>query len=219
MGLDNTLRPVRLRPGQRCIVPPGKMEFRGTIQGGYQGEDIRISPRTEDSLPPHVSITEAEVLSDCSVRLVLSNRSKKDAEITDYNILAELVSSDSSRKLAAIVGPSSEETVVVGGIETVGLIDSGSQVTTMSMSFYKSHFTSQPIRKLEEEFCIMGAGGQKVPYMGYISVPLTLPVQWAGTDKAVETMILICPDTPLSGRVPIIVGTNAFRLLSSKTKG
>ena len=129
------------------------------------------------------------------------------------------MSNDSSRQLAAIVGPSSEEAVVVGGIETVGLIDSGSQVTPMSVSFYKSHFTSQPIRKLEEKFCIMGAGGQKVPYMGYISVPLTLPIQWAGTDKAAETMILICPDTPLSSWVPIIVGTNTFRLLSSQTKG
>ena len=76
------------------------------------------------------------------------------------------------------------------------------------------------IRQLEEgAFKVEGASGQSVPYDGFVNIRLRLPETTVGTREEIDTWALICPDTGFSKRVPLIVGTNTFSLLSSQCFG
>ena len=56
------------------------------------------------------------------------------------------------------------------------LIDTGSQVTTISKSFLEEHLDLLPVYPVTEVIRIRGAGGQDVPFLGYIEARLTLQI-------------------------------------------
>ena len=89
------------------------------------------------------------------------------------------------------------------------LIDTGSQVTTLSMSFYKSKLQNVKLHDLDESLRIEAANGQPIPYAGYIEVDIELPGSLPGDAKMVAP-ILIVNDTPYNKRVPLIIGTNVI---------
>ena len=63
-----------------------------------------------------------------------------------------------------------------------------------------------------------GAGGQNVPYDGFVQVKMKFPNAVVGTSEEVEMWALVCPDSSYTLKVPIIVGTNTFRSLAQLCK-
>lgn len=53
--------------------------------------------------------------------------------------------------------------------------DTGSQVTTIPVSFYNQHFVDQHAIPLCDLLQVEGAKGQAVPYLGYVEMVVTFP--------------------------------------------
>ena len=166
-----------------------------------------------------VSVEKAEVLNDSVVKLVVKNNGCRQIKLDSTGVVAELMFngaswSEEKRGIEALVGPSYESPIEVNGIQTKCLLDSGSQVTVIAVSFYQQYLAEFPIQKLDHELVVIGAGVQRVPFLGCITLPVSLPKGIVGTDQLVETVALVGPDTEYSKKVPVIVGTNTFRALA-----
>lgn len=216
------LHPVRLMSNMVMAIPPQQScEFWGHVNT-TPNSPIKIVPRSQDWLPANIRVRSAEVFAqpfrDPQVRVVVDNTSKRQTvKLSSHDILAELHlmgCGDPNLTLEALVGPSCESSVQVNGIVTKGLLDSGSQVTVMSESFYREHCKHQPLEQPDFALEITGAGGQPVPYLGCVQCTVKLPAEVGGTAKSVDTFAVVCPDTKFAARVPIIVGTNTLRTLS-----
>ena len=209
---------VRLRSGLLVCLDPGQhMELRGPVHGVSHPANISVKPR-DDCLPHGVSVEKSELV-DTEVRLLLRNNGCRQVRLN--NVLAELEVSSMDRdggveqsQIDALVGPSCESPMEINGIQTRCLLDSGSQVTVVSAGFYGQHLSDFPLYEIPRDLVVTGAGGQRVPYEGYVVVPVSLPRAVVGTSKVVHTMVLVGPNTVYSRQVPVIVGTNTFRLLA-----
>lgn len=112
-----------------------------------------------------------------------------------------------------LVGSRSLVNVTIGGIQHECLIDSGSQVTTISKSFRDSHLASHPLCPLANLIEVEGAAGQRVPYIGYIEIDILFPETFTGSPKTVSTLALVVPDSSVSVHVSVLIGTNALDVL------
>ena len=88
------------------------------------------------------------------------------------------------------------------------IIDSGSQVTTISKSFHDTYLSSLPILPLRDILEVEGAGGQNVPYLGYVEVSIQFPENITGKAELVSTLALVVPDCRSSAECPALLGTN-----------
>ena len=114
-----------------------------------------------------------------------------------------------------LVGQMNEGTAIINGCKTNALIDTGSQVTTISKDFYDQHLTDCDIHPVET-LKVVGAGGQDVPFLGYVSVNISFPEHEAGICEETPTFALIVPNTTYNQRVPAVIGTNVLRHYASK---
>ncbi len=91
------------------------------------------------------------------------------------------------------------------------LLDTGSQVTTIPLSFYQDYLSNHPMKSLESLLEVEGANGQSVPYLGYVELTLTFPKEFLGVKAEVTTLALVVPDVM---HVPqVLVGTNSLDAL------
>ena len=104
--------------------------------------------------------------------------------------------------------------VKINDVSATCLIDSGSQVTVVADGFYQTHLSHLPLEQLDTALNITGAGGQTVPYLGIVRVSVKLPEEIVGVASELETLAVVCPDTKMSARLPIIIGTNTLRALA-----
>ena len=74
-----------------------------------------------------------------------------------------------------IVGDVSSTDVIADGNTSVGLLDSGSQVTTVAEWYYQDYLKDNPLLSVEETLHITGATGDKLPYKGVVEVNLSFP--------------------------------------------
>uniref|UniRef100_A0A3B4ZHB9 Gypsy retrotransposon integrase-like protein 1 n=1 Tax=Stegastes partitus TaxID=144197 RepID=A0A3B4ZHB9_9TELE len=112
-----------------------------------------------------------------------------------------------------LIGPRCAASVFLESEPCESIMDSGSQVTTISESFHKnclSHLPIQPINALLE---IEGAGGQHVPYLGYIEARLTLPQSITGKEEELVVLALVVPECNFNSKIPLLIGTNALSIL------
>ena len=109
-----------------------------------------------------------------------------------------------------MVGISNEGVATIGNQRCKCLIDTGAQITSLSKSFYDRHFSQYPLHDLGDLLTIEGAGGQPVPYLGYVEIAVSLPGSLP-TSAAVEAPVLIVPDTQYNKKVPLCVGTNVIQ--------
>ena len=103
-----------------------------------------------------------------------------------------------------LVGKASETTALLNGVSVDCLVDTGSMVSTISQSYYNSHLQGYSLRPLHDLLEVRGATGSKLPYLGYVEVPLTLG------DLVMEVLLLVVPDTEYNKLVPLLVGTNVL---------
>ena len=118
-------------------------------------------------------------------------------------------------KYRTMIGHSNEGNIFVNGKLCRALLDTGSNVTTLAIGKYRELFSDLPIRPLEEiSLDIEGAGGQKLPYEGFIEVDITTPQ----VNEPVACLMLIVPDTRFSQKVPVILGTNVLKVMMERIK-
>ena len=121
-----------------------------------------------------------------------------------------------SSRLHEIVGHSNESLIEIDGQSCRALLDTGSNVSTISHSSYTELLGDKPLQPLDKlALDIEGAGGQKLPYSGYIEVDVGVP----GLCNPISCLLLVVPDTRYAKTVPIILGTNVLNLVMKATEG
>lgn len=123
----------------------------------------------------------------------------------------DVISSPSSS--LPLIGSANETSVFINGTLTKCLLDTGSMITTISESFFRSLDPKPTLCQLADfSLDITGANGSKLPYLGYSVLDVSFP---SFTSNNVSVPILIVPDTEYSQTVPLIVGTNILNFLKS----
>lgn len=102
--------------------------------------------------------------------------------------------------------------VTIHGKQFNCLLETGSQVTTVTKSFYNEHLPDQQIEPLYNPLEVEGANGQLVPYIGYVEVAITFPKQFLGAEYEVPTLALVVLDSGTSG-YQILIGTNTLNVV------
>ena len=75
-----------------------------------------------------------------------------------------------------MVGSANEGLISICGVETRGLIDSGSMITSISESFYKSLNPIAELKNIKEfGLSVLSANGTQLPYRGYIEAEIKVP--------------------------------------------
>ncbi|CAI5680231.1 unnamed protein product [Oreochromis niloticus] len=90
------------------------------------------------------------------------------------------------------------------------IMDTGSQVTTVSECFHKNHLSHLPIHPIHALLEIEGAGGQQVPYLGYIEARVTFPLSVPGREEELVVLALVVPECQFNSRTPLLIGTNVL---------
>ena len=103
-----------------------------------------------------------------------------------------------------LIGDRNEDIVYLDGSKCTSLIDTGSQVSTVSEGYLKKHLPGKMVKSCTDLLTIEGAGGATIPYLGYCE----LTVEDSARKSSVTAPLLITPDTCYSRRVPVIIGTN-----------
>lgn len=109
-----------------------------------------------------------------------------------------------------LVGPRCTASVSIEGIGCESILDTGSQVTTVSETFYLNNLSFLPIQPICALFQIEGAGGQHVPYLGYIQAFISLPSSITGVTEEITSLVLIVPDCHFNSQIPLLIGTNVL---------
>ena len=104
--------------------------------------------------------------------------------------------------LGRLVGEVNESKVIIGGQEMRALLDSGSQLSSISWIWVKK-LNLEP-KQLQSILQIEGLGGLEVPYLGYVEVQLKLPEVKAFNH---DVLLLIVPDSAHMQYTPITLGT------------
>ena len=107
----------------------------------------------------------------------------------------------------SLIGPVNSTTVMICGQPCTAILDTGSQVTTITKDFVLSnpHLQKQEIQLSPVR--IEGAGGQDIPHDGII----LLDIQMLGTEvKSVPALVV--PGIGQDGQVSCLLGTNLYFL-------
>ena len=111
--------------------------------------------------------------------------------------------------LNSLIGEANECVAHLDGHPCLALLDTGSQVTSVSHRFYQQHLSNRPLRPVDGLVRVVGAAGQDVPFLGYIELNICL--KDAGTNRTFPTLALVVPDNEYNQRVPLILGTNVVK--------
>lgn len=93
--------------------------------------------------------------------------------------------------LASLVGDVNECNVHVDGKKCKALLDTGSQVTSISESFFKQHLGGRAIQSAGNFLKVAGATGWEVPSFGYNNVNLKFPSEEFGVKTSHKTLALM----------------------------
>lgn len=99
------------------------------------------------------------------------------------------------------------------------LLDTGSQVTAIPVSFYNAHLQEQQIQPLHDLLHVEGAAGQDVPYLGYVKISVKFPKDFIGYDMNIETLALVDPDTHPDIPATLLIGMNTLEPLYEQYVG
>lgn len=111
-----------------------------------------------------------------------------------------------------LVGPRCESVIDVAGASARCLLDTGSQVSTVSLSFYEKHLGNKvTLEKLEQLVNIEVAGGHQLPYHGFIETQVTFHKSVTGSSEPLDVLFLVVEDTKFNLEVPVLLGTNILK--------
>ena len=110
-----------------------------------------------------------------------------------------------------MIGAANECVAAVNGRACLALLDTGSQITSTSESFYKKHLSECVIHPVESLLRVVGAAGQDVPFLEYVDVEVEFPAEEAGLCSCLQALVLVVLDDAPNQRVPLVIGTNIVR--------
>ena len=111
------------------------------------------------------------------------------------------------KKCVPLIGAQTEVEVVVNNHTTKGILDTGSQITTVSESFIRSVPGIQ-IEDVTDFLKIEVASGHRLAYIGIVVSALSFPSLGEHFDSTEPIPILVVKDTDFNKNVPFIIGTN-----------
>ena len=120
-----------------------------------------------------------------------------------------------SDPIAHLVGCSNKAPALIDGQETIALIDSSAQVSSVTSQFCEElALEIQPLGQLLE---LEGTGDSAIPYLGFVEANLQIPgIKCYNEDG----LLLVIPTMTYSKMVPFLVGSKITdRALSLMTKG
>ncbi|KAK7485124.1 hypothetical protein BaRGS_00023664, partial [Batillaria attramentaria] len=97
------------------------------------------------------------------------------------------------------------------GISTCALIDTGSQVTTVTESFYCQHLKDSSNIQPAQFLTLRAANGLEVPYVGIVVVDLVVCGQ---TVEAVPVLVTKDYGNPEKLKVPVLLGMNVLQRIT-----
>ncbi|XP_065144555.2 retrovirus-related Pol polyprotein from transposon 412 [Paramisgurnus dabryanus] len=109
-----------------------------------------------------------------------------------------------------LIGARCTTQVNIAGVTCDCLLDTGSQVTTITQSFYNKNLSDQQIHSLGNLLEVESANGQNVPYLGYVELTITFPKEFVGVNMDVPTLALVIPDLPSAFQPSVLIGTNTL---------
>ncbi|XP_048250935.1 uncharacterized protein LOC125378965 [Haliotis rufescens] len=92
-------------------------------------------------------------------------------------------------------------------------------VTTISENFYRAYLPHLPLHQISSLLEVHGAGGAKLPYLGYVEATIAIPPDFMGQVVEVPALILVVPTTDFTSKVPLILGTNVLRAACESNPG
>ena len=119
-----------------------------------------------------------------------------------YKILRQSDLYHNPDPLFRLVGQVNETTVMVESQKARALIDSGSQLSAISLAWVKK-LNLKP-QQLWSILQIEGSGGLEVPYLGYVETRLRI-TEIKAFDN--DVLLLIIPDSAHGQHTPITLGT------------
>ena len=108
--------------------------------------------------------------------------------------------------LIQLIGSVNESTVILEGKKYPALLDSGAQLSGISLRLAKT--LGLKIYQLDTLLDIEGFGGNDVPYLGYVKARLQVK-GISGMDE--DSLFLVVPNSNYTKRVPISIGTVSYR--------
>ena len=115
--------------------------------------------------------------------------------------------------LSKLVQSSPKASVVVAGVQTMCVLDTGAETSLISASFYRENLAEKMgrVKPVGTYLRVFGAGGLEVPIEGYIEVPLCI------YNSTVVAHFLVVKDPSnakfMQGQCPVLLGCNVLRLL------
>ena len=113
---------------------------------------------------------------------------------------------DVTPTLNSLIGEANECVAHLDGHPCLALLDTSSQVTSVSHRFYQQHLSKRPLRPVNRLVRVVGVAGQDIPFLGYIKLNICL--EDAGTNRNFPTLALVVPDNEDNQRFSLILGTN-----------
>ena len=115
--------------------------------------------------------------------------------------------------MGTLIGHSNETSVTFCETETYALIDSGSQVTTISEDFFNSLSPTPRVVPLSElKLNLEGPDGRKLPYLSCILARIIVPF----CSVPITVLALVVPNTRYNSQVPVLIGTNVIEKVKEK---
>ena len=103
-----------------------------------------------------------------------------------------------------LIGPANETEVIINGMKVNALLDTGSQITSISESYYKNNLSNYPLIPVDiPNLKVEQAGGSFIPYIRMVILDIKVP-HLTPTFKA---KVIVVPDTDYHFTTPALVGT------------
>ena len=110
-----------------------------------------------------------------------------------------------------LVGPRCESVLKICGVSARCLLDTGSQVSTVSSRFYQEHLQdATDLLGLDKLLNIEVAGGHQLPYQGAIEVKVRFHKSVTGSSDEIIVPFLVVDDTTFNSEIPVLIGTNVL---------
>ena len=104
--------------------------------------------------------------------------------------------------------------IIINGVRTKSLVDTGSQISTISEGYLK-HLNPVPKIRNLDELDVKCADGQSLQYKGYVAVDVQSIFSENQEDYPPFPLLLV-PTLDYHEKVPVIVGTNIISLLKER---
>ena len=103
-----------------------------------------------------------------------------------------------------LIGPANETEVIINGQKVNALLDTGSQITSISESYYKNNLSNYPLVPVDiPNLKVEQASGSFIPYLGMVIMDIKVP----HLTQTFKAKVVVVPNTDYHFKTPVSVGT------------